>query len=170
MHQGFFNQPFEGWIKDNAMARPPAESSPHSMVSSFLRNSMVLVEGEKPLEDSTLVDISRRALAQAQEAAGALQTETVTRRRRQILVRWTPPPEDYYKLNTDGSLNNATGNASAGGLIRDWEGNWVRGFTVNIGKTSSFAAELWGLILCKDLGLRNIHIEMDSNSIMQMLQ
>lgn len=97
-----------------------------------------------------------------------------TLRRRSILVRWSPPPHGYFKLNTDGSRYNVSWKASAGGIIRNWGRDWVRGFFVNIGKASSFVAELWGLReglrLCHTLGIRNLHAEMDSATIVHMLQ
>lgn len=90
------------------------------------------------------------------------------------MVKWTPPGPMVVKLNTDGSLNHVTRNASAGGVIRDSDANWIRGFTVNIGIASSFTAELWGLReglrLCRELGFQHINIEMDSASIAGMLQ
>ncbi len=37
------------------------------------------------------------------------------------------------------------GPASAGSLVRDSDGRWIRGFSRFIGITNSFVAELWGL-------------------------
>lgn len=86
--------------------------------------------------------VSKQALALARETTRTLPNEAITIRRRLISASWTPSSQGQYKLNTGGSRNNITGMASAGGLIRDSEGNWIRGFTVNIGQATTFAPEL----------------------------
>ncbi|CAI9106691.1 OLC1v1005898C1 [Oldenlandia corymbosa var. corymbosa] len=45
----------------------------------------------------------------------------------QKLIAWMPPLEGWMKLNTDGAYDTVTGNATAGGLIRDHYGNWKGG-------------------------------------------
>ena len=60
-----------------------------------------------------------------------------------INICWHPPPTGYFKLNTDDSvLYSNPRKASAGGLIRDSLGSWIRGFTRKIGITHSMVAEL----------------------------
>ena len=89
-------------------------------------------------------------------------------------MRWIPPRQGVFKLNTDGSLRHGTGLATAGRLIRDDSGHWIRGFSANIGITTSFMAELWalfyGLRLCIQLQLERIVVELDSASIVQLLE
>lgn len=58
---------------------------------------------------------------------------------------WTPLPQGSFKMNTYDSKRLDSRLDVAGGIIRDHQGNWVCDFTVNIGKTSSFFAESWGL-------------------------
>jgi hypothetical protein len=55
---------------------------------------------------------------------------------------WTPPPLGSTKLNSDGSARGNSGQASAGGLIRDSSGNWINGYTRNIGFTTSLTTKL----------------------------
>ncbi|PKI63971.1 hypothetical protein CRG98_015647 [Punica granatum] len=43
----------------------------------------------------------------------------------QISVIWTPPPQDFFKLNSDGSSRGSTSAAGAGGVIRDAHGRFV---------------------------------------------
>lgn len=54
-----------------------------------------------------------------------------------------PPPLGWHKLNIDASVTN--GHASAGGLIRDSDGNWVQEFSKPIGTISILMAKLWAL-------------------------
>lgn len=56
-------------------------------------------------------------------------------------ISWSAPDTSFFKLNMDGAAKRMTGNASAGGLLRDETGSWVWGFVVNIGH-DSFTAEL----------------------------
>ena len=57
-------------------------------------------------------------------------------------VTWTKPIVGWCKLNTDGSINSASGIAGYGGLIRDSNGQWVAGFAKKIAANSSLAVEL----------------------------
>ncbi|KAL5806755.1 hypothetical protein ACOSQ4_029488 [Xanthoceras sorbifolium] len=60
------------------------------------------------------------------------------------LLSWTPSSIGWLKVNVDGSAAN--GIISAGGVIRDHEKNWMRGFSMNIGGGSILEAELWGIL------------------------
>ena len=58
------------------------------------------------------------------------------------------------------------GRASGGGLTRDSNGVWIKGFTHNIGTSSSVEVELWalrdGLSLCISLNIVALEIEVDA--------
>ena len=86
---------------------------------------------------------------------------------------WEKPTEGWRKLNTDGFSLGNIGRAGGGGLIRDEEGNWILGFSRQIGVTSSFIAELWalrdGLILCVERSFTVVVIEMDAKAIFEVL-
>lgn len=47
-------------------------------------------------------------------------------------VKWTKPAVGWYKLNIDGLVNGANGHAGCGGLIRDNDDRWVKGFAKKI--------------------------------------
>lgn len=87
-------------------------------------------------------------------------------------VHWSPPLSRWVKLNTDGSVCHASGNASAGGVVRGEASNWCFGFAANIGSTSIFNAELWallhGLRLCVQLHYVRVQVELDSSSIVSL--
>ncbi|KAF2318593.1 hypothetical protein GH714_009221 [Hevea brasiliensis] len=88
-------------------------------------------------------------------------------------VSWTCPPDNVFKLNTDGSLPNLGGIACGGGLIRDSNGRWIKGFKAVFEKTSVLGAELWsileGMKLAKSLGLKDIIVESDNLIAVQIL-
>ncbi|GKV28147.1 hypothetical protein SLEP1_g37234 [Rubroshorea leprosula] len=62
------------------------------------------------------------------------------------------------------------GGTTAGGLHN---GRWLHGFSVNVGITSSFIAELWGcregLKLAHSLGISHLMLEMDSLLAVQLI-
>ncbi|KAJ9540642.1 hypothetical protein OSB04_027148 [Centaurea solstitialis] len=82
---------------------------------------------------------------------------------------WTFPLRNHLKLNTDGSSKGNPGPSSYGGLIRDCNGRWLRGYMGNIsangGTYTALHAELWsivkGLCLIKDMNLSFVFIETD---------
>ena len=88
-----------------------------------------------------------------------------------IQVRWTRPCDGWYKLNLDGSAMGNPGRASGGGLIRDFKGRCIKGFTCNIGISSSVEAEVWalrdGLSLCISLNLMVLEIEVDAKVVLE---
>ena len=55
----------------------------------------------------------------------------------EILIGWIPPRVEWMKMNTDGASHGNPGAASAGGVLRNGEGDWCGGFAVNIGRCSA---------------------------------
>lgn len=62
------------------------------------------------------------------------------------LVGWNPPPSGWVKLNSDGSVRGGEYKASSGGIIRNMDGDWLSGYSWNIGACSIAKAELWGVV------------------------
>lgn len=89
-----------------------------------------------------------------------------------IHVRWVPPPDGTFKLNTDGSHVN--GVSTCGGLVRNSLGRFIRGFHCNLGVATSVAAELWGLVLglclARSMGINSLVVEMDSMVVVNMVK
>ena len=83
-----------------------------------------------------------------------------------IPIGWEKPLEGWMKLNLDGSALGNLGRAGGGGIIRDHEGDWIRGYARALGNTNSIVAELRalrdGLNLARDLRLNNLIIELDA--------
>ncbi|KAM3711227.1 hypothetical protein ACJW31_01G091900 [Castanea mollissima] len=79
-------------------------------------------------------------------------------------------------LKDSGDIDNVQGNpgkAGGGGILRDHDGNWVKGFTRAIGLASSPIAELWllrdGLFMCNNLNIQSLLVEMDPSMIINMV-
>ena len=70
-------------------------------------------------------------------------------------VRLSKPEIGWPKLNTDGSFGGEGVSSGCGGLLRDSNGLWIRGFAKAMMVSSSLAAEMWafreGVTLCLDL-------------------
>lgn len=80
-------------------------------------------------------------------------------------VRWHPPPQGWFKLNTNGSMLSNPGKAGAGVLIKDSKRDWVVGSYWHIPLATRVCAGLWALKdelhFVKYLNIRNIIIELD---------
>ena len=80
----------------------------------------------------------------------------------------------WVKLNSDGSAIGSTRRAGGGGVIRNHEGQWLRGYARPLGCSNSCIAELWalrdGLLLAKEMGFNNIIIEMDALSVVLLMK
>ncbi|OEL13207.1 hypothetical protein BAE44_0025775 [Dichanthelium oligosanthes] len=94
---------------------------------------------------------------------------------RVILVRWTPPPRGWSKVNFDGSVyNDGSGRASIGGVIRDSAGRVVLAFAEptehsTVGIVEALAL-IRGLQLAEELGLDRVVAEGDDLVLVQLLR
>ena len=72
-------------------------------------------------------------------------------------------------MNTDGALCTHSSSVGCGGVVRDDRGEWMASFSRRIGAKNSFMAKLWGLrdglILCCNLHLPSLIIELDAKAI-----
>ncbi|XP_019150780.1 PREDICTED: uncharacterized protein LOC109147628 [Ipomoea nil] len=122
----------------------------------------------------TTTEILKRARRSELDDYQALFKHNGVMNAKQIWVHWTPPLAGIIKLNSDGAKKATSSMASAGGLLRDHKGTWLMGFTIKIGITNSFVAELWGLReglrVAKHYGYANIAAESDSMAVIQVLQ
>lgn len=82
----------------------------------------------------------------AREVTSSKKMEEVNRptgQRVELMIGWKPPRVGWMKLNTDGASQGNLGLASAGGMLRDGDGEWCGGFALDIGRYSAPLAELW---------------------------
>ncbi|CAI0381292.1 unnamed protein product [Linum tenue] len=71
-----------------------------------------------------------------------LVLKTVLPIRTEVEISWKSPPPEWVTLNSDGSVLPDTGQAAAGGLIRDHTGRCIAAYARNLGFCSITQAEL----------------------------
>lgn len=74
-----------------------------------------------------------------------------------------------------GVLKGHPGVAGANGIISDESGNWIPGFTLNLGKRRSFmSSDLWGifegLMFAWEEGIRKVLVQSDSRMAVESLK
>ncbi|CAA7057593.1 unnamed protein product [Microthlaspi erraticum] len=93
--------------------------------------------------------------------------------RQERLISWTPLLVGWTKLNTDGASHGNPGAATAGGVLRNGDGQWCGGFALNIGRCTAPWAELWGvyygLCIAWEKQVRRLEVEIDSSMVVGFL-
>ena len=172
----FWRSDLQSWLSFNGrmMSNICATQPPWKVVFPITiwnvwksRNNMVF--NKKKRNPSLAMEIVKQALEHYHcVASPRLQTRKVLKG-----IWWERPPQGWMKLNNDGSANGNPGLAGCGGVIRDDSGQWIVGFSKCIGITNSFAAKLWGLreglILCCNLNVSSLEIELDAKAIADIL-
>jgi len=63
--------------------------------------------------------------------------------------------------------------AGCGGLLRDFDGRWIKGYTKKIGLCDTFYAELWGMYMSLDIVWRenvtHLIVESDAKILVDMI-
>ena len=84
-------------------------------------------------------------------------------------VRWSPPNEDWIKLNIEGCSKMTASVTGADDLFHDNQEKWLFEFTYNIGLCEAIEPELWviiqGLMLAWSKDIRKVVQEVDSKLI-----
>nr|KYP67585.1 Putative ribonuclease H protein At1g65750 family [Cajanus cajan] len=89
-------------------------------------------------------------------------------------IRWQPPPLGSIKLNCDGAVRGVGRKVGCGGIIRNYLGGFIMGFSCKLGQCSILQAELWaifhGLRIIKEKGFKeDIIVELDSSLAIKFL-
>ena len=80
---------------------------------------------------------------------------------------WSPPPQDWYKVNVDAAVFREQGTCGIGVVIRNHKGQIMGAmckqvlFPLRVLEAEAKAAEA-GILLAWDLGLKNIVVEGDA--------
>ncbi|KAL6556182.1 hypothetical protein OROGR_005470 [Orobanche gracilis] len=87
--------------------------------------------------------------------------------------QWVKPKFGWFKLNTEGGSSSALVKSVAGGLCRDANGKWCRGFTACLPFCDVLTAEAFalkiGLNYAWEKRLPQVEIEVDSSVPMSLL-
>ncbi|GAU24728.1 hypothetical protein TSUD_355570 [Trifolium subterraneum] len=90
-----------------------------------------------------------------------------------IFIGWRKPREGWVKLNCDGSQNDGLGLVGCSGLLRNSDGNWLKGYSRKLGNCDALHAEMWsmylGLDLARRVGIMHLHVESDSKVLIDMV-
>lgn len=82
---------------------------------------------------------------------------------------WSPPPENWLKLNTDGVSKGNPGTAGGRGIFRDSRNLFISAYTFHCGVCNAITAELWavfhGLKSAQQFGYNKVIIETDSSQV-----
>ena len=119
-------------------------------------------------------NLRAETLAMASEIAYLGLNEKKETTRQTIQVKWLWPPINWFKVNSNGSSLGNLGIVGGGGLIRNENEEWFRGYAKAIGATTSVAAELWvlrdGICLCVALNLQAVIFELDAKLVVDLLR
>ncbi|PNX68268.1 ribonuclease H, partial [Trifolium pratense] len=61
-----------------------------------------------------------------------------------VNIAWQRPEDGWILLNTDGASKNGV-TSGCGGILRNSHGQWISGFSRNLGRCNAYLAELWGV-------------------------
>ncbi|KAF5186564.1 hypothetical protein FRX31_023851 [Thalictrum thalictroides] len=84
----------------------------------------------------------------------------------EIYTKWNLRPPNWYILNTDGSCLGNPCTIGIGGIIRNWCGQFIGAFSLEMGHITNNVAEClalyFGIKLINMLQIQQIVIQMDS--------
>ena len=174
----FFNLPLLEWLYENLARDKPGDGSQWPTIFALTvwwcwkwRYGYVFGDIGKCRDR---VQYVRDKAPEVMDANKNLSKRSVAGGRVEKQIAWKCPESGWYKLNTDGAARGNPGLATAGGVVRGKYGTWERGFAVNIGICSALLAELWGvyygLCIAWDRGIRQLEVEVDSESVVGFLQ
>lgn len=92
---------------------------------------------------------------------------------RSATLTWEAPTERWIKLNSDEAISLHQSNAAIGGVIRDYNGQWLWGYSMSFGKETVFKVEaqamLEGLLLAWDKLYHKIEVKCDNELLIEIL-
>ncbi|KAK8992787.1 hypothetical protein V6N11_048857 [Hibiscus sabdariffa] len=145
-HGPFFSMSLQDWVIANITMASPVGivSAPWNLFfASFIRQTW------KRRNDFlftysclTLSDVYRISLAWAVHFRGQVQPPPLVSAPLSEDVSWQPPHQGWFCLNTDAAVTAITSMGSIEGVIRGSSGEWIVGYTKQIGHVSPLQAEL----------------------------
>ena len=170
----FFSMSIQEWLFSNATSKIQHNSGPLPWSLVFLFSLWLLWKDRNLCVFNHKIpnpNLNKEIIDRATEFFFCAYNGLVTKRMVTKSIRWEKPRAGWLTLNTDGSAASSSSPAGGGGLVRDENGDWVKGFARRIGSTSSYLAELWalrdGLQLCLQIHAHSVVIEVDAKAIVE---
>ena len=89
-------------------------------------------------------------------------------------MKWFKPLVGWFKLNSDGASCGNPGKVGGGGLIRDCNGLWIKGYARSIRYAISITTEFWalrdGLKLALNEGIQQLIVELDAKVVVDLIK
>lgn len=165
-NHNFFNYDMGNWIYKNA----DIEHGITFIVACWMiwKAINAAVFTDKNWEDWHTVN---QIHVQSETIRCTLQSSASNRTQKEVI--WSPPPENFIKLNVDGSSFGNPGRSGYGGFLRDVYGQWICGFSGSCGFTTNLNAELMailkGLNLAWSRGYKLVVCESDSTTALDLI-
>ena len=178
-HTRFFRSDFMQWFRENLMKKDIMNEE--AWGATFViacwwiwRRRNLFVFEQKKVSNDILIGSIRALVVSVSEAHERFKKGTLSRNLNDNKVlKWLPPGEGQLKVNVDGALSHVTHEAACGGLFRDHNGSFLRGFTCKLMEGDVLSTELWGIVhglkIAWDMGFRNVIIESDSAEACNLL-
>ena len=174
-HINSFNENLANWLRINSLSTvrhnthiPWCTVFLYAVWSLWKNRNIVMFDNSIPNPR-----LDKFCLSQAREFHFCVSKSSQVSSKISISIRWNLPPVGWHKLNTDGASIGNPGKAGGGGVIRNFHGDWVKGYSRSIGYTTSVLAEWWalrdGLILAIQLGINQLEVELDAKVIVELL-
>ena len=147
-NSNFFSLSLQDWLFSNATSNLHHNSGPLPWNLVFFFSLWLLWKDRNMCvfnQKNPNPNLNKDIVDRAAEFFFCAYNGLVTKRMITKSIRWEKPRARWLTLNIDGSTGSNSGPAGGGGLVRDENGNWVKGFARRIGNTSSYLAELWAL-------------------------
>ncbi|RYQ82266.1 hypothetical protein Ahy_B10g100865 [Arachis hypogaea] len=169
----FFNTDLKDWLMQNLTSKndwPCLFGVAASSIWHF-RNKLIFNGQSVPM-----VTAVSRIKARSEEFLKVTKSNILPRNLQaagNCYIAWSRPPTDFVKLNVDGSLYAYRNNAACGGVFRDADGRFLKGFSCNLGGCSIMHVELWaivhGLQIAVVNGYQSIVVESDSAAAIKFI-
>ncbi|XP_026430513.1 uncharacterized protein LOC113327548 [Papaver somniferum] len=120
---------------------------------------------------------TKHKLHQVTEAAQQQTNRRNDRPSNIVWVKWTPPPPNWMKVNTDGASKGETDGApkfaGAGWICRNPQGKVVMAMATPLGIANALVVETWAFLLATRTSVQKnwvqIHFEADSKTLVSLI-
>ena len=142
-----FNENLENWLKKNGLSTTRHNTSIPWCTLFLIAVWCLWKNRNKLVFENTILNprLDKIYTGQAREYFFCVSKICQVSSKIVIPVRWTKSLVGWHKLNRDGASWGDPGKAGGGGVIKDYHGVWVKGFSRSIGHTTSVIAEWWAL-------------------------